>query len=152
MNRPFAPAVIVVNPPDPKSPLAIGDTFKQTITIENESKWPTLPLSAWQMDIVYDTSILEVVSVAEGNFLERDGADAFYTQKIIPGRISVNQVRVEHTGIPLRPGESGELLTIEFRVLAFGEEVLGIHRVKLRSSEDADENGIPDRISYYNSE
>ena len=101
------------------------------------------------MDIVYDTSILEVVSVAEGNFLESDGADAFYTQKIIPGRISVNQVRVGHTpGIPLRPGDSGELLTMEFRVLAFGEEVLGIHRVKLRSSVDYDENGIPDRISY----
>ena len=152
-----APVIIVVNPPDPKSPLTVGDTFTQDITIENWGfRWTTLPISAWQMEIVFDPLILKVVEVIEGDFLESDGNDAFYTQVISEekGRISVTQTRAGQElnptplGVSLAPGDKGELLRITFRVLAFAEEVLGIHKVKIRSSEDFDENGIPDRISY----
>ena len=153
-------AIIVVHPPDPKFPLAVGDIFTQVISIENRGEWPTLPLSAWQMEVVFDPLVLEVVEVAEGDFLESDGIDAFHTQMVSAkeGRISVRQARAGQIvnvaigpspeGILLAPGEVGELLTIKFRALAFAEASLGIHKVKLQSSEDFDGNGTPDRISY----
>ena len=166
----ISPAIIIVNPPDPKSPLQVGDTFTQMISIENKGKWSTLPLSAWQMDVVFNPLILEVVDVTEGNFLEKDGEDALYTEKIEKvssdiARICVSQARPGQmpntdpppanvakapspAGISLAPGDKGELLTIRFKVLAVAEETLGIHNVRLQSSEDKDKNGTPDRISY----
>ena len=169
------PALIVVNAPDPKSELKIGDTFTQMISIENRpdnnpntEEFPTLRLSAWQMDVVFNPSILEVVSVEEGDFLESDGADAFFAfvgPPKSPGRISASQARAGQmanadaalpnvaeapspAGIALAPNGKGTLLTVTFRVLAVSEEALGIHNVKLQSDEDDDEDGSPDRISY----
>ena len=160
-----SPALIVVNPPVPKSMLKIGDTFTQMISIENRGAYSTLPLSAWQMDVVFNPLILEVIDVAEGDFLESDGEDAVYAQMMYPGKISVSQARAGQmadadpalpnvakkpspTGIALAPGDEGTLLTITFRVLTVSEEALGIHNVKLQSDEDDDEDGTPDRISY----
>ena len=162
----ISPATIVVNPPNPKSKLQIGDTFTQMISIENRgTKYPTLPLSAWQMDVVFNPLILEVVDVEEGGFLESDGEDAVFVERRSLGRISASQARAGQTpnadpalpniatapspaGIALAAGDTGELLTITFRVLAVDEEVLGIHNVRLQSDEDDDEDGTPDRISY----
>ena len=155
----IAPAVIVVNPPVPKQDLKVGDTFKQEITIENhDPDWRTLPLSAWQMDIVYNPSILAVVSVIEGDFLESNGDDALFIANQSRGRISTGQALAGQTGgvatmpspngISLAPGDSEALLTIEFRLLAYAEEALGIHNTLLQSDFDHDEDGIPDRISY----
>ena len=162
----ISPAVIVVNPPDPKSELKIDDTFTQVITIENrKTVFSTLPLSAWQMDVVFNPLILEVIDVAEGGFLESDGEDAVFIQMTSSGKISVSQARAGQmanadpalpnvakapspAGIALAPGDTGELLTITFRVLAVSEEALGIHNVKLQSDKDDNEDGTPDRISY----
>ena len=153
-------AIIVVNPPDPKVQLSVNDTFTQEITIENDSIWPTLPLSAWQMDIVFNPLILEVVmdGVTEGDFLEKNGDDALFISNTSRGRISVSQALAGHTanvatmpspsGISLAPGDQGTLLTIEFKVLAFAEEALGIHNILLQSDQDEDKDGTPDRISY----
>ena len=164
--RGINPAVIVVNAPDPKSELKIGDTFTQMISIENRgTEDPTLPLSAWQMDVVFNPLILEVVDVAEGDFLESDGEDAVFAQRMSSGKISVSQARAGQmanadpalpnvakapspAGIALNPGDKGTLLTITFRVLAVSEEALGIHNVKLQSDEDDNEDGTLDRISY----
>ena len=156
-----APVVIVVNPPDPKSPHQVGSTFKQKISIENRDakKRSTLPLSAWQMDVVFNPSILKVVGVEEGDFLESDGVNAAYLPMPSPGRISVSQTRARQvtppppkvkapSGIPLASGDEGTLLTITFKVLAFAEETLGIHNVQLQSDQDNDKDGILDRISY----
>ena len=161
-----SPAIIVVNPPNPKSKLQIGDTFTQVITIENEGKWPTLPLSTWQMDVVFNPLILEVVDVTEGDFLESDGVDAVYAEMIGSGRISVSQARAGQManttpppanvasapspeGISLAPGKTGKLLTIRLRVLAVAEEALGIHNVQLQSCyTDKNGNKMTDRISY----
>ena len=151
-------AIIVVNSPDPKKTLKVGDTFKQTITIENESGWPTLPLSAWQMDIVFNPQILEVIAVTEGDFLEQSGHDPLFFSNTSAGRISVSQALAGQTegvasrpsppGISLRDNEIGKLLTIEFRILTFAEEVLGIHNVQLQSNVDENGDRTPDRISY----
>lgn len=96
------PAIIVVNSPDPKSQLAIDDTFTQTITIENRgAQFPTLPLSAWQMSVVYNPLILEVVDVTEGDFLESDGEDAVYAAMQSKGKISVSQAPLDRWRMPL---------------------------------------------------
>ena len=162
-----SPALIVVNSPDPKDSLKVGDTFTQKITIENRGpEFSTLPLSAWQMDVVFNSSILEVVSVTEGDFLESDGEDAVYAAMTSPGKISVSQARAGQManatpppanvakapspgGIALAAGDKGTLLTVEFKVLAFAEEALGIHNVQLQSCyTDKDGNKRNDRISY----
>ena len=161
----FGPVVIVVGSPDPKSPHKIGSTFTQMITIENRGEGPSLPLSAWQMDVVYNPSILKAVSVTEGDFLESDGADAAYAAMMSSGKVSVSQARAGQmanatpppanvasapspAGIALAAGDTGALLTIEFEVLAYAEEALGIHNVQLQSDADEDEDGTADRISY----
>ena len=161
----ISPATIVVNPPNPKSPHSVGSTFTQRITIENDGNDPTLPLSAYQMDIVFNPFILEVVSVTEGTFLEKDGVDALWNINTGTGVINVVQARIGQApnpnpppanvakapspaGISLSPDEKGDLLTIRFRVLAVAEETLGIHNVRLQSSKDEDKDGTPDRISY----
>ena len=163
------PALIVVNSPSNKSELKIGDTFTQMITIENRDNeaplYSTLPLSAWQMDVVYNPLILEVVEVAEGDFLESDGADAVYAEMQSKGKISVSQARAGQmanaspppanvasapspAGIALAPGDKGTLLTITFKLLAVAEEALGIHNVRLQSDQDDNKDGTLDRISY----
>ena len=163
------PALIVVNSPSNKSELKIGDTFTQIISIENrDDKAPlysTLPLSAWQMDVVFNPLILEVVEVAEGDFLESDGVDAVYAAMQSKGKISVSQARAGQmanaspppanvasapspAGIALAPGDKGTLLTITFKLLAVAEEALGIHNVRLQSDQDDNEDGTLDRISY----
>ena len=141
-----APLLIVVNPPDPKSSLKIGDTFTQRITIENMDSTgrSSLPLSAWQMDVVYNPLILEVVGVAEGDFLASDGANTVFNADMrSKGKIRVSQSRrgLALVGIVLHPGDIGTLLTIQFEVLAVAEEALGIHNVKLLSDQG-------ERISY----
>ena len=50
---------------NPKTGVKVGDVFKQRITITNASD-----LAAWQMEVVFNPHILEVVSVEEGDFLE----------------------------------------------------------------------------------
>ena len=182
-----APAVIVVNSPvvdspNPEKPLSVGGTFTQEITIENRHPTgSTLPLSAWQMDVVYNPLILKVVDVAEGDLLMKDDPDAaentvstHYIEQLSPGRIRVSQSRPVHTdndppspdakdgmddeaaprplgspaGIELEPGDDGTLLTITFEVLVAAEEPLGIHNVRLQSSENYDADGTFDRISF----
>ena len=160
------PALIVVKSSDSMSKVQIGGTVTQVISVENRhDKFPTLPLSAWQMDVVYNPMILEVVEVAEGDFLERDGADAVYAERQSKGKISVSQARAGQmanaspppanvakkpspAGIALAAGDKGTLLTITFKVLAVAEETLGIHNVRLQSDRDENEDGTLDRISY----
>ena len=166
------PVLIVVNQPNPKSPLSVGNTFTQEITIENKvPKWKTLPVTAWQMDIVFNPTILEVTNVMEGNFLEdsESSDDALFMPEInledpeavgclscaelarinLRGRINASQARYDtKSGVQLDSGTSKTLLTIEFKVLAYAEEALGLHNVRILSSSDTDKDGTLDRVSY----
>ncbi len=161
------PALIVVKSPDPKAMLKVGDTFTQMINIENRgAKFDTLPLSAWQMDVVYNPEILKVLNVMHGDFLTEGGdVNTHYVEMLSPGKVSVSESRPGLTsppvpmpptsmapspeGVPLAPGGKETLLTIEFEVLAFAEEALGIHNVQLQSCY-MDNDGMQqnDRISY----
>ena len=152
-----SPAVIVVGSPD-QSVLGIDDTFTQVISIENRGtitgkQYSTLPLSAWQMDVVFNPLILAVEadgngapSVTLGDAL---GSDALPVPPVVSkGKISVAQALVQPTGIPIAYGEKKTLLTIKFRILAVSEEQLGLHNVKLQSSADDAGDGTLDRISF----
>ena len=149
-----SPALIVVGPPD-TSDLTIGDSFTQIVSIENRGKYSTLALSAWQMDIVFNPLILAVDVDADGNSAvmmgDALGDDAISTPPMVSaGKVSVSQARPGLTpiGISLAPGDKETLLTITFKVLAISEEQLGIHNIKLQSSEDDNEDGTLDRISF----
>ena len=153
-----APVLIVVNPPNPKAKLLIGDTFKQTITIENRHPTrTTLPLTAWQMDVVFNPLILAVASNEDGSpaieFGDVLGAGAHSIGPIVSsGKISVSQARAGQTplGVAIPPNTRNKtLLTITFEVLAVAEEPLGIHNVRLQSTSDKhNKDGTLDRISY----
>ncbi len=163
-----SPFTIVVNPPDPKSPLAVGSVFTQTISVENSGITEmTGPLSAWQMDIVFNPAILKLMDVTEGSLLERDGINALFSSIDLAasnanGRIRASQARIGRKpntpsppnntltnpspeGISLNREDKGELVTLEFEVLAFAEEPLGIHNVQLSSSKV---RGEVKRLSY----
>ena len=141
----ISPLLIVVNSPELQS----DGTFTQMITIENRgTQYPSLPLSAWQMDVVFNPLILAAGAVTLGDAL---GSDAQSVPPVVSGgKISVSQARpgVSPVGIALAPGDKKTLLTIEFTALAVSEEQLGLHNVKLQSSEDDNEDGTLDRISF----
>ena len=152
-----SPAVIIVGSPD-QSALGINDTFTQVISIKNRGtlegkNFDTLPLSAWQMDVVFNPLILAVEPDDDGNPSVTLG-DALGSGALSPlpvvskGKISVSQALVQPKGIPIAYNEEKTLLTIKFRVLAVSEEQLGIHNVKLQSSTDDPVDGTLDRISF----
>ena len=51
---------------DPAKGVKVGDVFKQRVYIKDAND-----LASWQMNVVFNPHILEVVSVEEGNFLEK---------------------------------------------------------------------------------
>ena len=156
-----APVVIVVNSPESfknskPGVRTIGSTFTQEITIENrDTRRSTLPLTAWQMDVVFNPLILAVA-------LNEDGSPAIELGDVLgtgahsigpmasAGKISVSQSRAGQSplGVVLAPRTKKTLLTIEFEVLAVAEEALGIHNVRLQSSSDKNRDQTLDRISY----
>ena len=183
---PLTPDVLGLTPDarfNPKTVVKVGDVFKQRITITNASD-----LAAWQMEVVFNPHILEVVSVEEGDFLEggstlndeTDNVDALFlasdgegwipvkdhtvgdsvlrrqlSTQVAEGTVAASQARIERGAADQHPSDarrvgpgglrgvtgSGDLMSICFRVLEFGEEPLGIHNVQL-----SDSNG--DRLSY----
>ena len=76
-------ALIVVRPPMKAGVaadrVAVGDTFTQDIVICNAQD-----LSAWQMNVVFNPSILRVVSVTEGAFLETGETVNLQTEAPVP--------------------------------------------------------------------
>lgn len=144
---------IAVLKPVPKEGLSVGDTFKQDIVIEGVDAVGDVDLSAWQMDVVFNPKILKYVSVTEGDFLKEGGYVPFWKGgEIAPGRIHAYQARVgqmmndDPPGITLSaspPGVTGDglLMTVEFQILEFAEEPLGIHNVQLSNSKN-------ERLSY----
>ena len=131
------PALIVVNPPDPKSPLAVGDVFQQAIEIQNATD-----LASWQMDIAFDPEVLEVVDISEGDFLKQDDGKSLFLNERSLGKILIRQVRVGEVGAPMS-GVSGfgVLVVLSFKFVSFSEALLGIHNVRLSDSSG-------ERLSY----
>ena len=139
---------ITVNRPSPETGLAVGSTFTQAIEINN-----AIDLASWSIDVAFNSNVLEVVGITEGDFLEGGGLDAFFYDNA-KGTIQLSQTRIDRTydattgDAVLAPlGEDGgsdgdgTLVTIEFKLKEFAEEALGLHNVSLSNSEGA-------RVSY----
>ena len=141
--------VIAVHGPVPKVGLKVGDTFTQKIGIEGVDVAEDTDLSAWQMDIVFNPKILKAISVTEGDFLEQGEYDALFISDITTGRISASQARIGRmpsatpplAASPAGVTGDGTLLTVEFMVLEFAEEPLGLHNIQLSNSNE-------ERLSY----
>ena len=157
--EPIELPIIAVLAPD-SAEIAVGDEFSQTIEIRDVAD-----LSAWQMDIVFNPNILELVEVTEGDFLAQGGYNAFFpiidiADSNANGRIRASQARIgRKPNAEPPPGNvitrnpegvdraknaaagTGDLITLTFKVLQFAEETLGLHNVQL-----SDEDG--ERISY----
>ena len=131
----ISPATIVVSPPNPKSPLKVGDTFTQMIDIQNATD-----LASWQMDIAFNPDVLDVVDISEGDFLKQDGTNALFLDEQSSGKISVRQVRVGPGPVSGVSG-SGVLVELTFRFVSFSEALLGLHNVRLSDSSG-------ERLSY----
>ena len=139
---PERPARIVVSDPTPKSRLAVGDSFTQTIEIRDAND-----LASWQMDIAFNSEILEVGEVTEGDFLEQGGINALFLTENSPGKITVRQFRINRVGNQVRLGPvsgvsgTGVLVALTFRFVSLSDALLSLHNVRLSNSSG-------ERLSY----
>ena len=134
----------------------VGNLFTAVVEIRD-----VRDLSAWQMDVAFNPQILKALRVREGKFLAKevdDGWNPFFVPGLINNDVGVitgiAQARVGRKA-DLEPDETdplpgvstgnnmaGILFCIDFQVLEFAEESLGLHNVQLSNS-----NG--ERLSYY---
>ena len=129
---------------------SVGNLFTAVIEIRDVED-----LSAWQMDVAFNPQILKALKVTEGNFLAQDGYNPFF----LPGLINndtgvitgISQARVGRkaalttdnpSGVDTGANMAGILFCIDFQVLEYAEESLGLHNVQL-----SDARG--ERISYW---
>ena len=107
----------------------VGDTFTLDIIVED-----VVDLAGWQIDIVFNPQVLGAVSVAEGDFLSKDGGNTLFLQGTInnvSGTITgVNQVFLGDGGV----SGTGKLLSITFEAKATGRERLRLHNLSLGSA------------------
>ena len=145
---------IVVDPPNvngtgSSSPLAVGDTFTQQIYARDFLPPAISDVSAWQMQITYNSSVLKFVGATEGDFLQGGtGADTVFAYSMGNGMVKASQARIGRTTdattdpptqtltAPVSGVTGGGLLmTVEFQLLEFAEEALGLSNIQLSNSQ-----------------
>ena len=96
--------------------LLADDTFILNLNAENITD-----LAGWQTDIAFDPNVLEAVEVTEGDFLNSEGADTFFSGGTIDnaaGKITgLNTARIAEDGV----SGTGTLLSVTFMAKAGGE-------------------------------
>ena len=111
-----------------KTPIHIGDTFTLDIRAENISD-----LAGWQFDLDFDPTILEAISVTEGDFLKADGVSTFFHGGSIDnaaGKIKgLNAARLSLQGAT----GTGTLLQVTFKAKALGETQLTLQNFQFGS-------------------
>ena len=165
---------IVVNPPDvngtgSSSPLAVGDTFTQEILARDFVHPPITDVSAWQMQITYNPKVLKFMGATEGDFLQGGvGAGTVFTHSTDNnGMVKAYQARIgETTDATVAPAVttltapvagvtgSGLLMTVEFKLLEFAEEALGLNNIQISNSQSpgtdiTDAASQASRVSYH---
>ena len=128
------PALLTVMPPEPNTQLAVGDIFTQTIEILLAQD-----LAAWEMNIAFNSEVLEVVEITKGDFLERDGIESHFTSTLYSsGYITGMRQERGNQSIGATPvsgvSDRGKLVSIKFRLKEFSEDLLGLSNVRLSSS------------------
>ena len=165
-GSPDAPRIVVdppnVNDTGLSSPLQVGDTFTQEIYARDFLPPIVNDLSAWQMQITYNPEVLQFVGATEGDFLESDGVDALFMTVPAGGMIKAHQARIgrttDVTGAEALTAPvagvtgSGLLMTVEFKLLEFAEEALGLSNIQLSDSQltaTTDVESQASRVSYH---
>ncbi len=112
-----------------KSPIHRDDTFTLDIRAED-----VFDLAGWQFDIVFDSTILEAVSVTEGDFLKTDGGTTFFQGGSIDnaaGKIGgLSAARLSTQGV----SGTGTLLQVRFKAKAAGETELALRNFEFAAS------------------
>ena len=96
-------------------PIRAGSSFTLRLSAQK-----IVDLAGWQTDITFDSAVLEVVKVSEGDFLKKGGVDTFFLRGTIDNTagkiIKINSAR-------LRGGVDGTgmLLSVTFQVKAVRE-------------------------------
>ncbi len=101
-----------------KTPIHTGDTFTLDIGAKD-----VFDLAGWQFDIAFDSTILEAVSVSEGNFLKTGGTTFFQSGSIdnAAGKITgLGAARLSAQGVT----GTGTLLQVRFKAKSDGETKL----------------------------
>ena len=112
-----------------QTPIHTGDTFTLDIRAENIAD-----LAGWQFDIAFDSTILEAVSVSEGDFLKTDGGTTFFHGGSIDnaaGKIGgLSAARLSTQGVD----GTGVLLQARFKAKAAGETELALRNFEFAAS------------------
>ena len=101
-----------------QTPIHIGDTFTLNIGAED-----VFDMAGWQFDIVFDSAILEAISVSEGNFLKTGGTTFFQGGSIdnVGGKITgLSAARLSTQGVT----GTGVILQVRFKAKSGGETKL----------------------------
>ncbi len=101
-----------------QTPIHIGDTFTLDIGAED-----VFDMAGWQFDIVFDSAILEAISVSEGNFLKTGGTTFFQGGSIdnLGGKITgLSAARLSTQGVT----GTGVILQVRFKAKSGGETKL----------------------------
>ena len=80
-------------------------------------------VAALQAQILYDKDRLEIVSIGPGTFFDSSDSPLFVTDSSNPGRLDVYSVFL---GSSKEVSGTGDLATIEFRVIAAGDAYLEV--------------------------
>ena len=111
------------------TPIHTGDTFTLDLLAENITD-----LAGWQFDIAFDPTILEAISVTEGDFLKTDGGTTFFhggSIDNVAGEIKgLNAARLSAQGVT----GTGTLLQVRFKAKATGETELALRNFEFAAS------------------
>ena len=124
-----------------QTPIHAGDTFTLDIHARNVSG-----LAGWQFDIDFDPTILEAISVTEGNFLKADGGSTFFHGGSIDnaaGKIEgLTAARLSTQGA----SGTGILLQVTFKAKSAGETQLTLQKFQFASTAGDDIPAGPHEI------
>ncbi len=89
--------------------LKIGDTFAVQLMVQSDQ-----PIVSVPMGVGFDAQLLQVISVAEGDFLKQGGAQTSFTSRVdTTGQVLMTGTRVGNTGATVL----GSVVTLNFRVV-----------------------------------
>ncbi len=128
LSRTFVWALPTISlQPSNTTPL-VGSSFDVTVNISSVTD-----LFAFQLDILFDPTILSATGISEGSFLPSGGTTFF-----IPGTIDNSLGSIEITADSLIAASgvsgSGDLVTFTFSALAKGTSSLNLANVELLNS------------------
>ena len=104
----------------------VGDTFTVRVNAEKVTD-----LAGWQFNLTFNSDVLEVVEVNEGDFLKTDGGTTFFQQGTIDngqGKIGgLSSALISKDGVT----GTGTLLSVVFSAKAEGNSQMALHNFQL---------------------